>query len=126
VSFVLDASAVLAVLFEEAGREAVLAHGQGGTISAVNMAEVLTRAADKDVPELIRAAIVGGMALNVVAFDAEAATAAADLRGQTRQWGLSLGDRACLALGQKLRLPVLTGDRAWAEIDLSVEIVLIR
>ncbi|MBC7520571.1 MAG: type II toxin-antitoxin system VapC family toxin [Sandarakinorhabdus sp.] len=126
MTYVLDASAVLAVLFNEAGRDIVIDLGQGGTISAVNLAEVLTRSADKDVPVEVRRAIVGDMGLNVVAFDANAAELAAELRAPTRRLGLSLADRACLALARTRGLTALTGDRAWADLDIGVEIMLIR
>jgi len=62
----------------------------------------------------------------VVTFDAESAYAAAMLRDRTRQFGLSLGDRACLALGAARGLPVLTADRSWAELSIGVEVRLIR
>jgi PIN domain nuclease of toxin-antitoxin system len=126
VSYVLDASAVLAVLFNEAGRDLVIDLGQGGAISAVNLAEVLTRSAEMEVPAEVRRSVASDMGLGVVAFDADAADLAAELRGPTRRLGLSLADRACLALAQKANMPVLTGDRAWAMLDIGVEIVLIR
>lgn len=44
----------------------------------------------------------------------------------TRQLGLSLADRACLALARQLSLPVLTADHAWAEAALELEVKLIR
>jgi ribonuclease VapC len=126
VSYVLDASAVLAVLFNEAGRDLVIELGQGGAISAVNLAEVLTRSAEMEVPAEVRRSVASDMGLGVVPFDADAADLAAELRGPTRRLGLSLADRACLALAQKANMPVLTGDRAWAMLDIGVEIVLIR
>ena len=59
-------------------------------------------------------------------FTAGLAYRAAELRGPTRELGLSLGDRACLALGLSLGSPILTGDKAWIEVDLGVEIELAR
>ncbi len=126
MSFVVDASAVLAVLFNETGKQAVIDHGRGGWISAINLTEVLTRAIDKQVPPALRNDIVGGMGLSVMAFDAAAAAATAELREPTRHLGLSLADRACLQLAMQLGVPVLTGDRAWGDLDIDVEIKLIR
>lgn len=59
-------------------------------------------------------------------FDTDLALRAALLRNSTRPYGLSLGDRACLALARREGLPVLTADRSWAKLDVGVEVVLIR
>lgn len=66
------------------------------------------------------------MGLEIVAFDAELAYHAGHLRGLTKAVGLSLGDRACLALAQHLGLPALTDDRSWADLPLGVAIQVIR
>ncbi len=65
---------------------------------------------------------VGG----IVPFDQELASIAAGLESLTRPFGLSLGDRACLALGIRLSLPILTADQAWAKLDVGVKVELIR
>lgn len=124
--WVLDASAVLAGLRKEVGGELVLPVMETSLLGAVNLAEVATRlldlgasAADIDgLPERLRC--------EVVPFDEGLALGAGRLRMQTRHLGLSVGDRACLALAQREGLPVLTGDRAWAKLDVGVEVVLIR
>ena len=64
--------------------------------------------------------------LQVAAFDGELAERTGALRPQTKAFGLSLGDRACLALAQSLALPVLTADRTWKDLDLSIEVQLLR
>jgi PIN domain nuclease of toxin-antitoxin system len=61
-----------------------------------------------------------------VAFTAEQAKTAGDLVLQTRSLGLSLGDRACLALGIALHAPVYTADRAWKDLRLGIRIHVIR
>jgi PIN domain nuclease of toxin-antitoxin system len=95
-------------------------------ISAVNVAEVITRLIDLGYsPEAAEAAVSRG-GFEVIPFDMAAASLAAKLRVATRHLGLSLGDRACLALAERERLPVLTADRAWASLDIGVEIRLIR
>jgi ribonuclease VapC len=130
-AFVLDASAVLALLNNETGAERVaqcLAQGQapGCAISAVNLAEVLTKLIDRGVPAEIAAKLLQDLELAVVSVDETAALAIAGLRSATRSFGLSLGDRACLALAQAIKAKVLTADRPWAQLELGVEIELIR
>jgi PIN domain nuclease of toxin-antitoxin system len=70
--------------------------------------------------------VIRRFSLQVEAFSANQAYAVAQMRAPTRQAGLSLGDRACLALARELRCPALTADRQWAAIDVGVEIRLIR
>lgn len=128
---VLDASALLAYLYEEPGADAVeeaLAFGSG--ISAVNWAEVLSKAADISIEpehlalELQHRGIVGNT-LKIFPLIAEDSLEIARLRPMTKPLGLSLGDRACLALGKRLRVPVMTADRAWEAVS-GIEIKLIR
>ena len=114
---VLDASALLAFLLDEPGADVVeQAILEGAAISTVNLAEVLTRQAD-----------LGGEpgftipdTLTVEPFTVDDAIVSARLRTRTKALGLSLGDRACLALRHRLELPVLSGDRAWRDLPDSV------
>lgn len=124
---VLDASAVLAYLQREPGYETVrLALTAGACISAVNLAEVLSKVASKGVD----AALVGGrlnaLGLQVVSFDSEDALLSAQLYLRTKAAGLSLGDRACLALASRLGSVALTSDAAWRDVAGTVSIELIR
>lgn len=123
---VLDASAILCVLFDEPGMERVLGAGQGAFVSAVNLSEALTRALDKGVPAEVRDIGIAALALHVISFDAEAAAEAAELRPATKALGLSLGDRACLALARRLRATVLTTDRIWSKLDIGIAIEQLR
>jgi PIN domain nuclease of toxin-antitoxin system len=123
---VLDASALLAVLHRERGSEIVEPLLGTAVIGAANLAEVLARLVDKEVPEEVAWSAVTGLGLRTVEFDTELARATARLRAATRRHGLSLGDRACLALAERLRLPVLTADRAWSKLNLPLDIRLIR
>ncbi len=123
---VIDASAILALFNGETGGDAVARLGRGGYLSAVNATEVLTRQQDLDVPFDAAVELLEGLQLSIMSFDAARAAAAARLRPATRALGLSLGDRACLALAIELGLPVLTADRPWQRLDLGVEIQLIR
>lgn len=129
---VLDASAVLAYLNREAGAEVVADMVEAGaSVSAVNFAEVLSTASDRGVPterliaRLTEAGLLEG-AISVEPFTAEDAGTVGELRPATRAAGLSLGDRACLALARRLEAPAATADAAWAELDVGVEILLIR
>lgn len=128
---VLDASALLAVLREEPGaarvREAIR---EGALIGTINWAEVLSRlvAAGGDPFEVTAMALPGGTAtrLSLIPFDDEHAREAARLIRYTRSLGLSLADRAALALAKIHRLPVLTTDRAWRSLHLPIKIEVIR
>ena len=123
---VLDASAILALLAGEPGAEAVGACLPDAAVSTVNVAEVGAKLVDRGMKEKDMRVAIGTLGMEVVVFDEDAAYAAAMLRDRTRRLGLSLGDRACLALGAVRRLPVLTADRSWAGLDIGVEIRLIR
>lgn len=123
---VLDASAILALLNDEPGAAMVADHLAGASISTVNVAETLSKLSDHGMPAAEAFSVLQSLDITVVPFDARQALLAADLRRTTRQAGLSLADRACLALAQDLRLPVMTSDRAWKNVDANVEIILIR
>jgi len=125
-SVILDASALLALLNQEPGGEAVAEVIPGAGISAVNLSEVAAKLAEQGTPwESIRPAL-DDLGLEVHTFDVEAAYQTGALREPTRSLGLSLGDRACLALGQQLTASVLTSDRNWRELDLGIDIRVIR
>lgn len=129
---VLDASASLAYVNFETGREAVMdALGAGAVMSAINWAEVLSRLmeAGRD-PDSVAGRLTSegilGHLLAIAPVDDALARGTARLRPQTRQAGLSLADRTCLALARRLRVPALTADRVWSTLDLGIEIRLIR
>ncbi|HLZ75677.1 type II toxin-antitoxin system VapC family toxin [Phenylobacterium sp.] len=122
---VLDASAVLALIQGEPGGAAVEARLDRAKLSAVNLAEVAQRLNDQWPDDMV-ATVLAKLPCEVVDFNAALALRAGLLRRLTRAKGLSLGDRACLALAERESAAVLTGDRAWAELDLGVEVVLIR
>ncbi|HEX3701635.1 MAG TPA: type II toxin-antitoxin system VapC family toxin [Phenylobacterium sp.] len=123
---VADASAVLAILRGEVGAADGLRAISRAAISAVNYAEVISRLVDlgASVDDAVQA--IGQLDIEVASFDETGAVRTGALRQGTRARGLSLGDRACLALAHRLGLPAVTADRAWASLDLGVEVVLIR
>lgn len=128
MTVVLDSSAVLAAIFGEGGSAPVIAHLEAGAgwIGAVNLAEIATRLIDAGYSDADARTTLADLGAVVRPFDAEAAVAAGLLRRATRARGLSLGDRACLALGLAEGLPVVTADRAWAGLDLGVPVEVIR
>ena len=124
---VLDASAVLALLGNEPGAEAVLEVLPRATMSAVNLSEVVAKLAERGMPEAAIRAALDGLDLDPRPFDAAAAVAAGLLRPATRAAGLGFGDRACLALAARLGGVALTADRAWAEVAVvGVRVSLVR
>jgi ribonuclease VapC len=125
---VLDASAILALILEEPGAERVEPYVPGGTASAVNVGEVVAKLRDLGMVEARVDEIVAEMQLDVHGHDLIAALAAGHLRPVTRSAGLSLADRACLALAGALRLPALTADRSWLGVAdaAGVRVDLIR
>ena len=124
---VLDASALLALLLGEAGADRVADLLPRSSVSAVNLSEVAAKLNERGMPEVGIRAALGDLDLDVRAFDEEAAFAAGRLRQPTRRHGLSLGDRACLALAMRLDAVAATADHAWAGLDLDgLRIELIR
>jgi PIN domain nuclease of toxin-antitoxin system len=126
-SIVLDSSAVLTVILDEPGRDRVSeAIEAGAFVSSVNLTEIVTRLIDLGSPEPQIRAFVESLKIEVQDFLEDHAWSAALLRRETRTAGLSLGDRACLALAAGLRLPVMTADRNWAAVNVGVEINFCR
>jgi len=123
---VLDSSAILAVIFNEPGGDVVFDLTDGGSLSTVNLTEVHTRL------------ILGGwgsgfawdrilmLGCEVSGFDEEQARIAAELIAKTKPYGLSLGDRACLALAIQRNATVYTTDKVWKKLSLGIEIEVIR
>lgn len=125
-SCVLDASALLAMLHGEPGGEAVQDLLQSATMSTVNWSEVVQKALDRQVSVEGLRQDVEALGLEIIPFSAAQAEQAAHLRALTRQAGLSLGDRACLALAAELGLPAVTTDRAWSDLPVEVEVQVVR
>ena len=124
--FVLDSSAILALLNDEAGADVVAEILPSSVVSTVNLAEVIASLVNKGVSAADAEATLLTLDCKSEPFRREEALLAGRLRESTRQAGLSLGDRACLALALSLGLPVLTADRAWRNLPLEVEVRLIR
>ena len=126
MTVVLDASALLAYLQDEPGSEAIERVLAEAVMSSVNWAEVVQKS-------IAAGVVVEGMredletlGLEIVSFMPEDGEMAGRLWLQTRQAGLSLGDRACLSVGMRLDVPVLTCDRIWTTIGLTLDVQVIR
>ena len=125
IAGVLDASAVLAYLRDEPGADIVeQVIIRGAALSTVNLAEVCAKLnehgvadADADVT-----ATIDDLDLVIEPFFREDAERTGTWRGPTRDRGLSLGDRACLALAYRLSAPALTTDHGWRDLQLPVAI----
>jgi PIN domain nuclease of toxin-antitoxin system len=123
---VLDASAVLAFYFDEPGGEQVLGVLPDALLSAVNYTEVIGKCLDRgDAPDhAVRK--LAALGFHIVAHDTALARRAGEMRTLTKRLGLSLADRACLALAERENLPVLTADKSWVKSGLALDIRIIR
>ena len=123
---VLDASALLALLNAEEGAKIVQEYLPKAVISSVNLAEVVTRLAAVEIPEGEIQEILTILGLEVIPLNRTQAIRTGLLYTQTHSLGLSLGDRACLALAQSMEVPAITADRVWADLNIGIEVKLIR
>lgn len=123
---VLDSSAILAVIFSEPGSEVVIGLLKGGLLSSVSLAEVHTILVLRgSTPDFARDRILR-LGCEVCAFEMEHALIAGGLVEITKPFGLSLGDRACLALAIQRNAKAYTTDRSWRNLALGIEIEVIR
>lgn len=125
-SWVLDASALLAMLHGEPGADIVEDLLSGSTISSVNWSEVIQKALDRQTDVRGLRQDLESLGLEIHPFTAELAESTARLRSQTRHAGLSLGDRSCLALAHSLAVPAVTADRIWNDLTIGIEIRVVR
>jgi ribonuclease VapC len=124
--YVIDASALLALLQGEAGADTVEAVVDRSVVSTVNWCEIYQRSLARRASVVGLRAEVQALGVGIVQFTAADAERAAELWSSTRALGLSLGDRACLALAERLERIAVTADRRWLELDLGVEVEAIR
>ena len=126
MTVVLDASAVLALLWGEPGAEAVEAVAGEAVIGAANLAEVAAKLVDRGFDGDTVNDVIGQLNAGILSVGADEALDSGLLRDATRAAGLSLGDRLCLAGARARQARVLTADRAWAGLEVGVEIEVIR
>jgi ribonuclease VapC len=126
VRYALDASALLAIFFREPGNERVHELLHSSVISSVNISETVAKLQERGTSEKTIVEAIADLRFKIVDFDTTQAIRAGRLRIATRERGLSLGDRACLALAIGEGAIAVTADRSWADLVLPVEVVLVR
>ena len=119
MSAVLDASALLAVVLEEPGADAVIAAARGAAASTVNLDEVLHKAPRRDIPAVEAEALLGRLEIEFTPFDVEQARICASLHAKVQGLDVSFADRACLSLGLITGRPILSADTDWAKFNLA-------
>lgn len=124
--YVLDASALLALLQQEPGVEVVAAALRESSISTVNWSEVLQKALNQGVDTTNIQVAFEALGVQFVSFSSLHAELAAQLWLRTKPYGLSFGDRACLALAIDLKATALTADRAWSDLQVDATVQVIR
>jgi PIN domain nuclease of toxin-antitoxin system len=123
---VFDSSAILAVLLSERGADVVLPVLQGGLLSSVNFIEIYTRVITAGAAPVHAWNSILSLQCEICPLTETQARIAAELVAVTRPFGLSLGDRACLALAIERDAKIYTTDRIWKTIPLGIEVELIR
>lgn len=123
---ILDASALLAYLHRETGWEAVQGVLANGCIGAVNWSEVARKISQKGMDIAVVRDLLEELGVTIIPFSAGQAELAAQLWKEGRHHGLSLADRACLALAMERDTPVVTADKAWVGLTLDIEMQFIR
>ena len=123
-SFVLDSSAVLAVLNQEKGSEKAQTFFPTGVVSTVNLAEILTKLTEQGHSLTTAMKSFNLLQLEIIDFNVAQALKAAELRTLTKHLGLSLGDRSCLALAIIQGVAAVTADRNWKSLPFcTVELI---
>jgi len=125
-SYVLDASALLCLLQEEKGAERVARALPAAEIGAVNYCEVVGKLVEAGMDASTVDDLIDTLQLNVISFDRTQARLAGSLRATTRKLGLSLGDRACLALAQSRGAVALTCESGWTRFEAPCKVELAR
>ena len=125
-AIVFDSSVLIAILRQEPGSDVGEQSLNDALISTVNLAEVATYLARNSVPPETINDVLTAFPIEVVPFDREQGLIAGCLYPACKSLGLSLGDRACLALAKSKSLPVLTADKAWLELEINVDVNSIR
>jgi len=125
-AIVFDSSVVIAILKQERGFESAESSLSDALISTVNLLEVATYLARNSVPSETIQEVLASFPIQVMPFDESLALQTGCLYYSCKHLGLSLGDRACLALAMSRKLPVLTVDKVWSKLELNIQIQVLR
>ncbi len=123
---ILDASAMLAMLFDEQGGAMVVERARGSMILSVNFSEVVHKVVAVDGHPDRAEEAADRLEITVAPFDRLLARITAELRQPTAFMGASFADRACLAFGLATGAPIFSADRDWQKLDLGITIRMIR
>src|SRR5580700_2513417 len=126
IKCVLDASAILAYLEGEAGSQDVEKLLDEAGASAVNIAEVASKLAERGAPADRIRQTIQALGIEVIPCDEAIAYQVGELRRSTKKLGLSLGDRACLATALQYNVRAITADRDWKTLKIGARIHVIR
>ena len=126
MTYVLDASVVLAFIRAEAGAGKAETRMQGAFMSSVNFSEAIMRSVEKGFSDDVVSRLIVSEQIGVIDFDGDLARKTAALRPATKHVGLSFADRACIATAISLDATAVTADRTWTTLDLPCKIELIR
>jgi ribonuclease VapC len=124
--YVLDSSAVIALLGNEKGADDIDAVLPNAVISTVNLAEVISKLQERGGSDQAIDDSLADLNLTVISFDSEQANKAGKMRNITRARGLSLGDRACLALAASRGATAVTTDKAWKDFEQVAQVLVVR
>lgn len=126
-NIILDTSALLALIQEEQAAEVIKPLLKFSVMSSVNIAESLTLLQRIGISPEEALILISDCLVTIVPFDLEQARITAELQSNVKHKGLSLGDRACIALGIKLQVPIYTANKVWAQLELNnVNVKLVR
>lgn len=123
---VVDASALLVLLLQEAGAPLVAARLPGSSMSVVNLAEVVSQLIQRGLDAQALDPVIQRLQVELAPVDADQSIEAGQLHAATRSHGLALADCYCLVLARRRDAEVLTADRAWSKLKIGVPITLVR
>ena len=123
---VLDASALIALIQEENGSEIIKPLLKYAVMSSVNVAETLIALQKRGLLYQQSLILIQDIIGSIIPFNLKHVELVAQLQTLTQHKGLSLGDKACIALGIATSYPIYTADKIWAELELNCQIIVIR
>jgi PIN domain nuclease of toxin-antitoxin system len=123
---IYDSSTLLALINNEPGSSVVEKYLSSSTMSSVNVSEVVKVLLSKGMPLKSITEILSELIVQIIPFTEKQAYLCGTLFNDTKEFGLSLGDRACIGLGLMEKAPILTADKAWGKLKTKAEIRVIR